>query len=215
MKLKANIESVRVRLNKKCRKYALRVITLSENHSIKQRTLLSFSSENEIEQKISIELNYLNWNQNFRTQKHSTQLIKMLNTISTLILNEINILVQSENSALWEKSVLEVIKVNITEEENRENIVKRHFTQIKQLMKQKIPIFYTDESKIKLTSQSEQFRLGADIYCIYDSNTVTESHYLDHTQDIIDAELYAISQVIKWIKESNLTVRHYWIFTDS
>ena len=215
MKLEANIESVRVRLNKKCRKYALRVITLSENHSIRQRTLLSFSSENEIEQKIPIELNYLNWNQNFRTQKHSTQLIKMLNTISTLISNEVNILVQSENSASWEKSVLEVTKVDITKEENRENIVKRHFTQIRQLMKQKIPIFYTDESKIKLTSQSEQFRLSADIYCIYDSNTVTESHYLDHTQDIIDAELYAISQVIKWIKESNLTVRHYWIFTDS
>ena len=86
-----------------------------------------------------------------------------------------------------------MIKVDITKEENRENIVKRHFTQIRQLMKQKISIFYTDESKIKLISQSEQFRLGADIYCIYDLNTVTESHYLDHTQDIIDAELYAIS----------------------
>ena len=90
-----------------------------------------------------------------------------------------------------------MIKVDITKEENRENIVKRHFMQIKQLMKQKISIFYTDESKIKLTSQSEQFRLDAGIYCIYNSNTVTESHYLDHTQDIIDAELYAISQVIK------------------
>ena len=85
-------------------------------------------------------------------------------------------------------------KVDITEEENRENSVKRHFMQ---LIEQKIPIFYTDGSKIKLTSQSEQFRLGAGIYCIYDSNTVTESHYLDHTQDIIDAELYAISQAIK------------------
>ena len=106
-------------------------------------------------------------------------------------------------------------KIDITKEENRENIVKRHFMQIRQLIEQKIPIFYTDGSKIKLTSQSEQFRLGAGIYCIYDSNTVTESHYLGHTQDIINAELYAISQAIKWIKESNLTVRHYWIFTDS
>ena len=59
MELEANIEPVRVRLNKKCRKYALRVITLPENHPIRQRTLLSFSSENEIGQEIPIELNYL------------------------------------------------------------------------------------------------------------------------------------------------------------
>ena len=117
----------------------------------------------------------------------------MLNIISTLISNEVNISVQSKNSALWEKSVLEVTKVDITKEENRENIVKRHFMQISQLIEQKIPIFYMDESKVKLTNQSEQFSLSANIYCIHNSNTVTESHYLDHTQDNIDAELYAIS----------------------
>ena len=127
MKVEANLESVRVKLNKKCRKYALRVITLYENYSIRQRTPLSFSSEYETEQKISIELNYLNWNQNFRSQKHSTQLVKILNTIFTLISNEVKISVQSENSASWEKSVQEVTKIDITKEENRKNIVKRHF----------------------------------------------------------------------------------------
>ena len=35
MKVKANIKSVHVKLNKKCRKYALRVITLSEDHCIR------------------------------------------------------------------------------------------------------------------------------------------------------------------------------------
>ena len=35
MKLKADIESVKIKLNKKCRKYILRVITLSENHSVR------------------------------------------------------------------------------------------------------------------------------------------------------------------------------------
>ena len=44
MELKADIEPVKVRLNKKCRKYALRVITLPENHSIRQRTSHSYSS---------------------------------------------------------------------------------------------------------------------------------------------------------------------------
>ena len=105
-------------------------------------------------------------------------------------------------------------KVDISEED-REIMIKKHFTQVKQLIEQKIPIFYTDESKVKLTQQRENFNLRADIYCIHDSNTVTESHFLEHTQDTIDAEMYVISQAIKWIKNSDLTVKHYWIFTDS
>ena len=44
-------------------------------------------------------------------------------------------------------------KVNITEEEDREKIVKEHFTQIKLLIEQKTPIFYTDESELNLTSR--------------------------------------------------------------
>ena len=35
MKLEADIKSVKIKLNKKCRKYTLRVITLSENHIVK------------------------------------------------------------------------------------------------------------------------------------------------------------------------------------
>ena len=62
MKLKADIKSVKIKLNKRCRKYILRVITLSENHLVRQRTLYSHSSEEINKQKISIKLNYLDWN---------------------------------------------------------------------------------------------------------------------------------------------------------
>ena len=62
MELKADIKPVKIRLNKKCRKYALRVITLSENHSVRQRTSHSYSLKEISEQKILIKLNYLNWN---------------------------------------------------------------------------------------------------------------------------------------------------------
>ena len=133
----------------------------------------------------------------------------MLNSISTLVSTAVQISVQSENSAPWGKSISEVAKVNITEEEDREKIVKEHFTQIKLLIKQKTPIFYTDGSKLNLTRQKEKFSLEAGIYCIFDQNTITESYFLGHTQDTIDAEIYAISQVIKWIKESGGRQRTY------
>ena len=64
MELKADIEPVKVRLNKKCRKYALRVITLPENHPVRQRTPHSYPPEEISGQEILIELNYLDWNQN-------------------------------------------------------------------------------------------------------------------------------------------------------
>ena len=35
MKVEANIKSVHVKLNKKCRKYTLKVITLSEDYCIR------------------------------------------------------------------------------------------------------------------------------------------------------------------------------------
>ena len=130
IKLKANIESVKVKLNKKCRKYALRVITLPETHSIRQRTPLSFPSE-------KLESNFLDWNQNSCSQKHPTQLVRVLNSISTLVPTAVQISVQSEKPAPWEKFISEVAKVNITEEEDREKIVKEHFTQIKLLIEQK------------------------------------------------------------------------------
>ena len=100
MNLKADIKLIKIKLNKKCRKYALRVITLSENHSVKQRTSHSYSSEEISEQKILIELNYLDWNQNSHSQKHSTQLIRVLNSISTLILTEAKIEDQSTINTL-------------------------------------------------------------------------------------------------------------------
>ena len=59
MELEADIEPVKIRLNKKCRKYALRVIKLPENHSVRQRTSHSYSPEEISEQEILIELNYL------------------------------------------------------------------------------------------------------------------------------------------------------------
>ena len=168
MELEANIEPVKVRLNKKCRKYTLRVITLPETHSIRQRTPLSFPPENETGQEIPLESNFLDWNQNSCSQKHPTQLVRVLNSISTLVSTAVQISVQSENPAPWGKSISEVAKVNITEEEDREKIVKEHFTQIKLLIEQKTPIFYTDGSKLNLTRQKEKFSLEASIYCIFD-----------------------------------------------
>ena len=58
MELKVNIPLVQVRLNQKCRNYALRVTTLSEDHLIRQRTPTSFPPEYLSGQDISLKSSY-------------------------------------------------------------------------------------------------------------------------------------------------------------
>ena len=213
MELEADIEPVKVRLNKKCRKYALRVIILPENHPVRQRTPHSYPPEEISGQEIPIELNYLDWNQNSHSQKHSTQLIRVLNSISTLIPTGAKIEDQSTINTPWQKTTSELADLNISKED-KEVVTKKHLIQIRQLAERNIPIFYTDGSKLKQTNQGKS-DLGAEICHIQGKNTNLESYFLDYTQKVIDAELHAISQAIKWITESETRKRNFWIFTDS
>ena len=45
LQIEATVSSSKVRLNRLCRQYVLRVTTLSENHSIRKRTSYSFPSK--------------------------------------------------------------------------------------------------------------------------------------------------------------------------
>ena len=57
MKIKVNILSIRSRLNKKIRVYITRIMTLTEQHSVRLRTSSTFS---ELELELNIELDLYN-----------------------------------------------------------------------------------------------------------------------------------------------------------
>ena len=71
--------------------------------------------------------------------------------------------------------------------------------QIKQLMQQHSHIFYTDSFKLKINSQEKKLSLRVKVYCIYEEKTFTESHFIEHTQNITNAEIFAISQTVEII----------------
>ena len=205
MEIEANIPSVIVRLNKKCRSYALRVITLSENHSIRQRTPISFPPEYQTGQEI--EEPFLNWNQNRDTaQRHPTQLIRILNSIATILSTAAELDTDFTAFKPWKKLTTEKADLQIesiksenrskAEESNR--LMRKHLEKIQQLRARKTPIFYTDESKI-------QQSLGAGIHLILGSGTYTESHHLGEYLDVSDAEMYAILQATKWALELKIS----------
>ncbi|SLM36388.1 reverse transcriptase [Lasallia pustulata] len=217
MEIEASIEPVKVRLNKKCRKYALRVTTLPENHCIRQRIPMSYPPESSIGQKVPIQGNYLDWNQNAqrKSQRHPTQLIRILNSISTLIPTGTKLDSQSAANPPWQDTFAELADLSISGED-RDLVVKKHLTHIRQLIDQNHPIFYTDGSKLESNVNSQvKASLGAGIYWIFGKATSSESHFLGHTQEIMDAEIYAISQALERITDAKTRKKHFWVFTDS
>ncbi len=105
MKLKSAILPPKIRLDKTSELYALRVTSLSENHSIRQWTSYTFSSD--LETDIDVDKNhYLDWNQYSQVnikKKHSTQLIWVLHSICKY-LSESNLKLLTQNeliSAPW------------------------------------------------------------------------------------------------------------------
>jgi len=88
MKIEVTICSLIVRFQKTCRLYVLRIVCLTENHSIRQRTFIIYSSEHQTELDLN-ENKFLDLNEtNFQIKKkHPTQLVRILHTLFDLLSN--------------------------------------------------------------------------------------------------------------------------------
>ncbi|SLM41335.1 Ribonuclease H-like domain [Lasallia pustulata] len=124
-------------------------------------------------------------------------------------------IIQEAYKAIAEDTFAELADLRISEED-RDLVVKKHLTHIRQLIDQNHPIFYTDGSKLESNVNSQvKASLGAGIYWIFGKVTSSESHFLGHTQEIMDAEIYAIVQAIERIADAKTRKKHFWVFTDS
>jgi len=209
MELEANIPPVQVRLNQKCRNYALRVTTLSEDHPIRQRTPTSFPPEYSSGQDIPLESSYSDWNQLSARKPHPTQLIKVLNSIATSIPTHPALETWTSASAPWETSIQDLTDLSILKDD-KETVVRNHFQLMERLILQHRPVFYTDGSKTASGT-------GSGLYFIQGSITRTESFTLNKHMEALDAELYAIYQAtLRTLDLPNgFKNKECWIFTDS
>ena len=195
MKLKSAILSFKIRLDKTSELYALRVISLSENHSIKQRTSYIFAYE--LETDIDVDENhYLDWNQysqvNIKKQ-HSTQLIKVLHSICKY-LSKLNLESLTQNeliSAPW--TVFSKLNIHISKL-NKKLATVKHLNRLKSLMlvnnKLKNAILYTDESKLDTN-------LEARLCYIYKNITHQQFWNLEIYMKVYDTKLFDIHQTLK------------------
>ncbi|SLM37998.1 Ribonuclease H-like domain [Lasallia pustulata] len=152
---------------------------------------MSYPPESSIGQEVPIQGNYLDWNQNEQNWTHSQQQIHHGRTP----------LQNWQTSASKKKTDL---------------VVKKHLTHKRQLIDQNLPIFYTDGSKLESNVNSQvKASLGAGTYWLFGKVTSSESHFVGHTQEIMDAEIYAIAQAIERIADAKTRKKHFWVFTDS
>ncbi|SLM41079.1 Ribonuclease H-like domain [Lasallia pustulata] len=178
---------------------------------------MSYPPESSIGQEVPIQGNYLDWNQNAqrKSQRHPTQLIRILNSISTLIPTGTKLDSKSAANPPWQETFAELADLSISGED-RDLVVKKHLTHIRQLIDQNHPIFYTDGSKLESNVKSQaKASVGAGIYWIFGKVISSESHFLGHTQEIMDAEIYAISQALERITDAKTRKKHFWVLTDS
>ncbi len=64
MQIEAEISSVKVWLDQKCKNYAIKIVELSKKHSTRKQTLILYSSQYTIELNLNLNTtNYLNWNE--------------------------------------------------------------------------------------------------------------------------------------------------------
>ena len=169
MKIKINVQSIKIRLNQKNQILTLRIMTLDQRHSIRSKNFWNhffkqtYESTETTETKSEfrfmksiIEKNqFLNWNQ---FKKQSTHLIKILQLISKINFDFDCDLIENFNYMIapWQNSIQSIdLQINSAK---KSIIRKNHFQLTKQILNQKnTAVFYTDEAhdeKSKISAAS-------------------------------------------------------------
>jgi len=159
---------------------------MTENHSIRQRTFIIYSSEYQTE----LDLNknkFLDWNEtSFQTRKkHPTQLVRILHTLIDLLSNTSKLEKYSLKEIL---SIQKIADIQISKED-KEQTTKNHLNLVKRILSRdrnsQHTLIYTDESKILVN-------VDTDLVYMSERNTDEKFWNLETTLEVFDAELFAI-----------------------
>jgi ribonuclease HI len=241
MEIEASLPPPKVRFNKICKNYALRMLQMHEKHPIRLRVSSGFPPHaNGVELDWS---QFLDWNEietgqiNYThvessseqptesikrrkrrkiSKKHVSQLFKITASIAEL-LPSLNIEeISHKDDSPWKKDLTSLIDIKISEL-SKEKEAMQHKNQIQALIKyQNINnlIIYSDGSKCEKTGS-----LGAGIF--YTSNFSVEnsgsfSWNLNSHVEVFDAELFALEMAFKLaLNKSSIFTNDIWIFSDS
>jgi hypothetical protein len=159
MQIEVEISLMKIRLDQKCKNYAIQIVELSKKHSIRKRTSISYSSQYSIE--LNLDLNaskYLNWNEmkaNLprkvkKCKDRLTQIYRILNKVQKT-LNSIKEIEISHFKKSWGQEIehLAKIQTEFARSETSETI-NTHYRELERITKKaKNIVMYIDASQIR------------------------------------------------------------------
>jgi len=213
MEIKVFIPPLRIRFEKLCNNYALRILKFKENHVIKKayieennkdrdKLAASFSSSSSFSSKNS-------------TIKHllqpRTQLLSLVSRVQQLVPNW-----KIERTSLnWQKPWSPLISATFfISKGSKEEAAQEHLKLIENLQEplewDLIDIYYTDGSKDSKSNTAAICKIGKRNRIKHATNW-----NLGPYMEIMDVELYAIYRALKHLKQQRLKKKQVYIFIDS
>ncbi len=216
MQIEVEISSMKMQLDQKCKNYAIQIVELSEKHSIRKKTSISYSSQYSIE--LNLDLNaskYLNWNEmkmnlSWKVKKckdRLTQIYRILNKVQKT-LNSIKEIEISHFKKLWDQT-------EFAKSETHETI-NSHYRELERIIKKaKNIVMYINASQIR--KKIAEVKTETETTVIFTHEFVRYSKATSVSDKIITtkAKLQAISDAIAICSEKALKNSEIWVYMNS
>ncbi len=225
MQIEVEISSMKMRLDQKCKNYAIQIVELSKKHSIRKRTSISYSSQYSIE--LNLDLNaskYLNWNETKsnlprkvkKCKDRLTQIYRILNKVQKT-LNSIQKIEISHFKKSWDQEIeyLTKLQIEFAKSETRETI-NMHYRKLERIIKKaKNIVMYIDASQIRKKIAEVETETGTTVIFTHELVRCSKATSVSDKIIITEAKLQAISDAIAMCSEKALKNSEIWMYTNS
>ncbi len=214
-----------MRLDQKCKNYAIWIVELSKKHSIRKRTSISYSFQYFIE--LNLDLNaskYLNWNKtkvnvSWKAKKckdRLTQIYRILNKVQKT-LNSIKEIEISHFKKSWGQEIehLAELRIEFAKGETYDTI-NTHYRELERIVKKaKNIVMYINASQIR--EKIAEIETEIETTVIFTHELVRFSKATSVSDKIITtkAKLQAISDAIVICSEKALKNSEIWLYMNS
>jgi len=225
MQIEVEISSMKIRLNQKCKNYAIWIVELSKKHFIRKRTFITYSFEYFIE--LNLDLNaskYLNWNKikmnvSWKVKKCKDRLMQIywiLNKVQKT-LNSIKEIEISHFKKSWEQEIEHLAKLQIEFAKGETcDMINIHYRELERIIKKtKNIVMYTDASQIRKKIAEVETEIKTTVIFMHELVKCSKATNVSGKIIITKAKLQVISDAIAMCSEKALKNSEIWMYINS
>ncbi len=225
MQIEVEISSMKIRLNQKCKNYAIWIVELSKKHFIRKRTFITYLFQYFIE--LNLDLNaskYLNWNETKtnvsrkarKCKDRLTQIYWILNKVQKT-LNSIKEIEISHFKKSWEQEIKHLAKLQIEFAKDETcDMFNIHYRELERIIKKtKNIVMYTDASQIRKKIAEVETEIKTTVIFMHELVKCSKVTNVSGKIIITKAKLQVISDAIAMCSEKALKNSEIWMYINS